>query len=72
MPKFQTIKECFFCKKHIRVVDYKDVSLLTRYTTHWGRIESGRRSGACHKHQRSIGTAIKRARHLALLPFTTK
>lgn len=72
MQKFQTAKECFFCKKRINFVDYKDASLLGRFTTHWGRIESARRAGTCHKHQRLLGTAIKRARHLALIPFTTK
>lgn len=70
-PKYVK-KECFFCKKRIDVIDYKDVSLLQRYTTHWARIESAKKSGTCHKHQRALGTAIKQARHMALLPFTTK
>lgn len=65
-------KECFFCKKRISSVDYKDVALLQRFTSHWGRIESARKSGTCHKHQRLVSEAIKHARHIALLPFTTK
>ena len=73
MPRpVQTRKECFFCKKHIETIDYKDVNLLTRFTTHWGRIEAARKAGTCHKHQRQVAQAIKQARHIALLPFTTK
>ncbi len=70
-PKYVK-KECFFCKKRIEVIDYKDVALLQRFTTHWGRIESARKSGTCHRHQRQVSEAIKYARQMALLPFTTK
>ncbi len=73
MPKpYFTKKECFFCKKRINTVDYKDVALLQKFTSHWGRIESARKSGTCHRHQRMLGTAIKQSRHMALIPFTTK
>ncbi len=73
MPKPYTAKkECFFCKKRIQEIDYKDVALLQKFTSHWGRIESARKSGTCHRHQRPLSTAIKYARHMALLPFTTK
>lgn len=72
MPRTNTRKECYFCKKHLTQVDYKDVGLLQKYVSHWSRIEAAKKSGACLKHQRLISQAIKRARHLALLPFTTK
>jgi small subunit ribosomal protein S18 len=51
-------------------VDYKDTTKLGRYISDRGRIEPRRRSGACAKHQRMVCEAIKRARHLAMLPYT--
>ncbi len=62
---------CPFCTEKIKVIDYKDVSKLSRYITDDGRIATRRRSSACAKHQRRLALAIKRARHLALLPYTT-
>ncbi|MEX0762607.1 MAG: 30S ribosomal protein S18 [Dehalococcoidia bacterium] len=56
-----------FCKEG--TVDYKDVSSLRRFITDRGRIESGKKTGNCAKCQRQLRQAIKRARHLALLPF---
>lgn len=53
----------------IRHVDYKDVQLLRRFISDLGKIEPRRRRGTSAKHQRSMALAIKRARHLALLPF---
>ncbi|OGO48401.1 MAG: 30S ribosomal protein S18 [Chloroflexi bacterium RBG_16_64_32] len=50
--------------------DYKDFNFLRRFVSDRGRIESRRKSGACAKHQRSVARAIKRARHLALIPYT--
>ncbi|MDR3330657.1 MAG: 30S ribosomal protein S18 [Endomicrobium sp.] len=51
-------------------MDYKNVSLLRAFVTEKGKILSGRITGTCAKHQRELGTAVKRARMLALLPFT--
>ena len=59
-----------FCKEG--TVDYKDVASLRRYLTDRSRIESARKSGNCAKCQRQLQVAIKRARHLALLPFTDR
>jgi len=64
-------KVCAFCVDKIDAVDYKDVSLLGRYIANSGRILSRRRTGTCAKHQRMLATAIKRARHVALLPYTS-
>ena len=63
---------CPFCKRNIADIDHKDIELLKRYLTPYGRIQSARRTKACAKHQRRIATSIKRARHLALLSFVTK
>jgi small subunit ribosomal protein S18 len=64
-------KVCYFCVNHVDVIDYKDVALLRRYVSERGKIEPRRKMGTCAKHQRALATAIKRARHLALLPFTS-
>ena len=61
---------CIMCADHIRYVDYKNVSFLRRFVSDRARIETRRRTSACAKHQRAISNAIKRARHLALLPYT--
>jgi small subunit ribosomal protein S18 len=62
-------KVCGFCADKIRVADYKDVKRLQRYVSDRGKILPRRRTGTCARHQRSLTTAIKRARHMALLPF---
>ncbi len=62
-------KTCSICEMGIRVVDYKDDRTLQRFITDRGKILPRRISGSCARHQRQIGTAIKRARHIALLPF---
>ena len=61
---------CQFCVEKMRDIDYKDVSRLRRYLSDRARIAPRRKSGTCAKHQRSLSQAIKRARHLALLPYT--
>jgi small subunit ribosomal protein S18 len=63
-------KVCAVCVGKVKCIDYKDVSKLSRYIFDNGRIATRRRSGACAKHQRYLAQAIKRARHLALLPYT--
>lgn len=62
-------KVCRFCADKIDI-DYKNVSLLRNFITERGKILSGRITGTCAKHQRGLNTAIKRARMLALIPFT--
>jgi small subunit ribosomal protein S18 len=64
-------KVCAFCADNIGEVDYKDIGRLRRHLSERGKIEPRRKLGTCAKHQRSLTVAIKRARHLALLPFTT-
>jgi len=62
-------KVCPFCVDKLEI-DYKNVSRLRRYVSERGRIETRRRTGVCAKHQRRVAVAIKRARYLALLPYT--
>ena len=62
-------KVCAFCSEKV-AIDYKDVSRLRRYVSDRGKIEPRRRTGICAKHQRQLALAIKRARFLALLPYT--
>jgi small subunit ribosomal protein S18 len=64
-------KVCLFCVQKKDHIDYKDASLLRRYISDRGKIEPRRRNGNCAKHQRALAQAIKRARHLALLPYTS-
>ena len=65
----RTRKTCPVCETGVRVVDYKDERTLQRFITDRGKILPRRLSGTCARHQRQLGTAIKRARHLALLPY---
>ena len=62
-------KVCVFCGKDY-VIDYKDTAILKRYVTERGKILPRRITGNCAKHQRALTVAIKRARHLALMPYT--
>lgn len=63
-------KVCTFCVDKVKSIDYKDPSKLRRFVSDRGRIEGRRRTGVCAKHQRWLAVALKRARHLALLPYT--
>jgi small subunit ribosomal protein S18 len=63
-------KVCRFCADKMEI-DYKNISLLRTFITEKGKILSGRITGTCARHQKELDTAIKRARMLALLPFTT-
>ena len=65
-------KVCSFCVDKVEAIDYKDVPKLRRYVTERGRILPRRISGNCAKHQRQVTVAIKRARNIALLPFTAE
>ncbi|MBP2640427.1 MAG: rpsR [Firmicutes bacterium] len=65
-------KVCSFCVDKVEAIDYKDVPKLRRYVTERGKILPRRISGNCAKHQRQLTLAIKRARNIALLPFTAE
>ena len=69
---FRRRKVCKFCADKIDDIDYKDVRLLAPFVPERGKIMPRRISGTCAMHQRKLQTAIKRARQLALLPYTTE
>jgi len=56
----------------VKVVDYKDVSRLRRYLSDRAKIEPRRKTGTCARHQRALSVALKRARYMALLPYTAQ
>lgn len=64
-------KVCAFCADKIEMIGYKDTQRLRRYLSERGKIVPRRVTGTCARHQRQLTTAIKRARHLALLPYVT-
>lgn len=63
-------KVCVFCVDKVQSIDYKDTQKLRRYISERGKILPHRTTGTCAMHQRQLTTAIKRARHVALLPYT--
>jgi len=63
-------KICQFCADKNIAIDYKNTDLLRRFVTEDGKIRPRRQTGSCARHQRSLASAVKRARHIALLPFT--
>ncbi len=65
-------KVCFFCKEKVDYVDYKDVATLRKFLSERGKIRARRVTGNCAQHQRDVAAAIKNAREMALLPYTTR
>lgn len=63
-------KACSFCSDGVAAIDYKEVGRLRRYISDRGRIEPRRKTGTCAGHQRLLSVALKKARHIALLPYT--
>jgi small subunit ribosomal protein S18 len=63
-------RECQFCTDKSVTINYKEIETLRRYVTDVGKIRPRRQTGACAKHQRELARAVKRARHIALLPFS--
>ena len=71
-PKFRKVrkKDCPLCADKNLVLDYKNAEQLKKFTNDKGKILPRRATGACAKHQRDITQAVKRARHIAVLPYT--
>lgn len=65
-------KPCHFCLNNIKDIDYKEADLLRRFINFYGKILPKKRTGTCSKHQRKLAISIKRARVMAILPFTNK
>ena len=72
MANFYSKKVCRFCAEKIEVVDYRDVKLWQRCVSSYGKIEGRKRTGNCLRHQRRVAVSLKRARHIALIPFVVK
>lgn len=72
MRNTEQAKQCFFCTMNRDVADHKDAELLRRFMSVQAKIYPRRKSGLCARHQRKVAEAIKRARYLALIPYTTR
>ena len=70
--KKQKKKVCIFCKDRIDYVDFKDVAMLRKFVSDRGKIRARRVTGNCVQHQRDVATAVKNARQMALLPYSSR
>ena len=64
-------RACIFCKEDAQPIDYKDTGMLRKYISDRGKIRARRVTGACTQHQRSVATAVKNSREVALRPYTS-
>ena len=71
VKKMPRKKVCIFCVEKVDELDYKDVAKLKKFITEKGKILPRRITGNCAKHQRALTVAVKRARHVAIMPYTT-
>lgn len=72
IPELRMKRTCRFCEHRQERIDYKNERLLRRFLSERGKIVPRRITGVCAKHQRLLATAIKRGRHLALIPFVVE
>ena len=70
--RFGRRRVCSFCVDKVTAIDYKETGRFRRYISERGKIEPRRKTGTCAHHQRMLTLALKRARHVALLPFTAE
>jgi small subunit ribosomal protein S18 len=70
--KKQKRKVCIFCKDRIEYVDYKDIMTLRKFVSERGKIRARRVTGNCAQHQRDVAVAVKNAREMALLPYSSR
>jgi small subunit ribosomal protein S18 len=70
--RFGRRRVCSFCVDKVQHIDYKETGRLRRYVSDRAKIEPRRKTGTCARHQRMLTLALKRARHIALLPFTAQ
>ncbi|MFC1616241.1 30S ribosomal protein S18 [Patescibacteria group bacterium] len=71
MPKYKG-RKCNFCEDQINYVDYKDLLTVTKYVSQYWKIVPSYYSGTCLKHQKMLAKAIKTAREMSLIPYTTQ
>lgn len=65
-------KACHFCTNGVQDIDYKETKVLQRFLSSYAKILPRKKTGVCSKHQRKLAQAIKRARFMAMIPFTTR
>jgi ribosomal protein S18 len=65
-------KFCVFCKDKVEWVDYKDVATLRKFTSERGKLRARRVTGTCVQHQRDVAKAVKNAREMALMPYSSR
>jgi small subunit ribosomal protein S18 len=65
-------KVCVYCKDRIEYVDFKDVAALRKFVSERGKIRARRVTGNCSQHQRAVSSAVKNAREMALLPYSSR
>ena len=70
-PRKPKKKVCLFCQEKLSYVDYKDTALLRKFISDRGKIRARRVTGNCRQHQRDVAIAVKNAREVALLPYTS-
>ncbi len=63
---------CHFCQNGLADIDYKDTKIMQRFLSSYAKILPKKKTGTCSKHQRKLAQAVKRARTMALIPFTTR
>jgi small subunit ribosomal protein S18 len=62
--------QCYFCQNNIKKIDFKNTDMLSRFTSEMHKIKPRRKTGVCSTHQRKLSQAVKRARYMALMPYT--
>jgi small subunit ribosomal protein S18 len=72
MQKPPVEKNCHFCMNGLKEVDYKEIRILQKFLSSYAKILPRKKTGICAKHQRKLAEAVKRARFMALIPFTTR
>ena len=70
MALVSNLRICVFCENNEQKINYKEIKILRKFITEQGKIIPGHVTGVCSKHQRHLGRAIKRARNIALLPYS--
>jgi small subunit ribosomal protein S18 len=65
-------KQCFFCSQNLEDIDHKDIEILRRFVSGQAKIVDPKHTGTCARHQRKLAQAVKRARFMALLPFSRR
>ncbi len=69
---YEQPKSCHFCINNVNDIDYKDLRNMQRFISGYSKILPRKRTGVCAKHQRKLAEAVKRARYMALVPYTTR